>query len=129
MNFCMKKEKEYIIKHNEGGQMHLFVEKTNYGKTLSYYKLEDNSLIRYDGKTKECTFTKFKDECIMVHRFDAGESWVNITDQNYNTIQYDLTKKVKEVKVKNKNITSFILDKTKLDYIIDINRINNLKNQ
>jgi len=118
----MKNNIKYTFEHSENGDLNLCVEKDKNGKTLSFYKLFDSSLIRFDGYTQEVTYTKFKEECIMTQRFESGESWINITDKNYNVIQYDISKKEKELKVKNNHIISFILDKSVLSNIINITK-------
>lgn len=68
----------YLLKYDKKGQLYKYVEKNASGKIVNFYNFnyKKNLLVKYDIKTKHKVMVEFYEPCKLVHRFEAGESWV-----------------------------------------------------
>ncbi len=77
----MKNKKTiYIFQYDKHNNLNYYAEKTTSDKLISYYNYNytTNSLIRYDPINKLRIFQQFDENCKLVHRFEAGESWIKV---------------------------------------------------
>ena len=83
------------MKYDVDGRLYLYVERDKFGKVASLIKLSgSDKLLRYDGTTKEKTFTKYDCECILVQKFQESESWVTVIKKGCDiTDQYEFPKR------------------------------------
>jgi len=80
------------MKYDVDGQLYLYLERNKLSRKVdSFIKLIDKKkLFRYDGDTKERTFTQYESECSIMHRFQAAESWITIVKNGCDiSEQYD----------------------------------------
>ena len=102
------------MKYDVDGHLYLYLERNKKSRKVdSFIKLNDrNKLLRYDGASQERTFTKFNGECSLAHRFQAGESWVTVVQNNCNiSEQYDFPKKKSLFSLKNNYVNLFTVSK------------------
>lgn len=100
------------MKYDVDGRLYLYLERNKFSRKVeSFIKLIDkNKLMRYDGLSKERTFTKFDCECSIAHRFQSAESWVTVVKDGCNIYeQYDFPKKKALFSFKNNSVTLFTI--------------------
>jgi hypothetical protein len=68
----------YTLKYDKKGFLYKYVEKTASGKIVNFYSFnyKRNLLTKYDFKQKLRVLVEFYEPCKLVHRFEAGESWI-----------------------------------------------------
>lgn len=83
------------MKYDVDGRLYMYVERSKSGKIESLIKINgDNTLLRYDGETKERNYTKYDSKCMLAQRFQASESWVTVVNAGCNFLeQYEFPKK------------------------------------
>ncbi len=69
---------KYVFKYDKKNNLCKYVEKTYGGKVINYYKFnyKRNLLTKFDCKQKIKFLIEFYEPCKLVHRFEAGESWI-----------------------------------------------------
>lgn len=69
---------KYVFKYDKKGFLYKYVEKTAGGKVINFYNFnyKKNILTKYDQKQKLKILIEFYEPCKLVHRFEAGESWI-----------------------------------------------------
>ena len=99
------KKNTYIFKYDKYNNLYNYVEKHSTGNILSFYSYnyKNNSMIRYDKDTKTRVFTQYDESCKLVHRFEAGESWVKSVPINDNSYIYQNPKIKKQFAVNHEN--------------------------
>lgn len=116
----------FIFKYDKEGNLYNYIELGRKEEMLCFCSFKNNVLIRYMKDENYKSLTKFKENCKMVHRFEAGESWVSILKINDGTSEieknYPFHKdasaliyfKSKEIVFKNREISTFYLNKNLL---------------
>ena len=71
---------KYIFRYNENADLYNYVELDKKEKVSSYVFLSANTLVRYDKNLKQKQKINYErnQDTILMHRFEAGESWVTV---------------------------------------------------
>lgn len=100
-----KKKNKYVFKYDKHNNLCNYIEKDSNSNLLSLftYNYKINSLVRYDRDSKLRIFTQFDEPCKLVHKFEAGESWVKSIPLNQHINQYQNPKIKKQFALNNEN--------------------------
>ena len=84
----------YVFKYDKKNFLYKYVEKNSGGKVINYYSFNHrkNTLTKYNSKDKLKYLVEFYEPCKLVHRFEAGESWVKIVPDNCDSTSMFLPK-------------------------------------
>jgi hypothetical protein len=75
-------------------------------KISSYFKVEKNTLIRFDRRNRTKQLIKFKNDVKLKQKFMSGESFITVFDKNTDeTVQYDMPVKEREILLINNNVS------------------------
>ena len=101
-----KNNNKFIFKYNQEDELYNYVELNSSNKVLSYFKVEDNKLIRYDKKTKTKAMIKFKSKIKLKQKFFSNVSFISVfSSEEDKCIQYDLVEKEQEITLVDNNIS------------------------
>lgn len=117
---------EYFFKYDKQNNLNTYTEEDARG-VKSFYSLNNNRLISYDKNSKIKRLVCFSENCRMVQRFEASESWVSIIKNSVDEIFHDFPRKSNEVIAIGNNILSFYTSKKFLKHCISVIKSNNYK--
>lgn len=102
----MNANNNYIFKYNKSDELYNYIELNKLDKITSYFKLEDNKLIRFDKNSDTKQLIKFKNKVRIKQKFMAGESFITIFDTNKDEcVQYNMPEKEKCITLIKNNIS------------------------
>lgn len=80
------KNKNYVFKYDIHGNLYNYLEKEKSSNITAYYNYnyKNDTLLRYDNKNKLRIFNQFDSPCKLMHRFEAGESWIKVVSRDSN---------------------------------------------
>jgi hypothetical protein len=123
-----KNNNKYILKYNQEGDLYNYVELNRANKVISYFKIEDKNLIRFDRGSQTKQLIKFKQNVKLKQKFIAGESFVTVFDsKTEECVQYKMPDRDKQITLVKNNVLlsdfgKFVVEKWKK--IKDINKEN-----
>jgi len=80
----------YILKFDKNDRLYNYIELNRYDKVVSFLKLEENKLIRFDRNTQTKQMIQYKMDVELKQKIMAGQSFVSVFAKNSNNvIQYD----------------------------------------
>lgn len=101
-----KNNNKYIFKYNQEGELYNYVELNNSNKIISYFKVEDKKLIRFDKFSDTKQLIKFKNRIKLKQKFMAGESFITVFDaETDDCVQYNMPEKEKQITLVKNNIS------------------------
>ena len=113
-----KTKSTYVFKYDKKQNLIYYVERDNKNNIIAYYSFNhhNNSMLRYDKINKLRIFNQFEVPCKLVHRFEAGESFVRAVsmDENEYSLTYPKIKKQFALNQKNQ-IVKFSVQPQLLD--------------
>ena len=96
---------KYIFKFNQDDELYNYVE-LNSDKVISYFKVEENKLIRFDKRNHTKHFIKFKNDVKLKQKFISGESFITVLDKTSNeVVQYNMPEKEREIILIKNNVS------------------------
>jgi hypothetical protein len=102
----MSKNNKYIFKYNQDDELYNYVELNKSEKILSYFKIENNTLTRFDRQTDVKQLITFKQKVELRQKFMGGESFITVFDvKNDECIQYKMSEIEKQITLVKNNIT------------------------
>jgi hypothetical protein len=95
----------YVFKYDKNNNLSNYIERDSKNQIKSYYayNYSKNSLIRYDSVNKLRIFNQFEMPCKLVHRFEAGESWVRAVTLNSDSFTMTFPKVKKQFALNSDN--------------------------
>ncbi len=99
------KNKQFIFKYDKQMNLYSYVERNKKQTIYAYYNFnyKNNSLVRYDDINKLRVISQFESPCKLVHRFEAGESWVKVVHADENSMNLTYPKIKKQFALNNEN--------------------------
>lgn len=98
-------KRKYILKYNQENELYNYIELNKAGKVISYFKIKDKTLIRFDRMTDIKQLIKFKSKVKLKHNFISGESFVSVFDsETNNCVQYKFADNEKRITLVKNNI-------------------------
>lgn len=110
---------KYIFKYNQQNELYNYVELNRSDKVLSYFKIENRTLIRFDKATNTKHLIKFKSKIKLKQKFMSGESFIAVFDSETDEcIQYKMPDKEKQITLIKNNVSvsdfgKFVVEKWK----------------
>lgn len=116
---CMKKSinkshkkkstKSYLFKYDKHKNLYHYVERDSKNNLVNYYNFnyKNNALVKYNNTEKIKIFNQFESPCKLIHRFEAGISWIKpvTVDSVEKSITYPKVKKQFAVNLENQVVT------------------------
>ena len=100
-----KNNSKYIFKYNKEGELYNYIELNHKDNVISYFKVDYNTLMRFDKTTNTKQLIKFKNKVKLKQKFMVGESFITVFDaENYN-LQYQIPDKEKEIVLINNEVS------------------------
>ena len=95
----------YIFKYDKQHNLYNYVEHDQSNNVLSYYNMnnKNNSLTRYDRVNQLRVLIQYEEPCKLVHRFEAGESWVRAVSLTSTSTNLIFPKMKKQFAINNEN--------------------------
>lgn len=91
------KNTTYVLKYDKDKNLHHYIEKDLKSNIKAFYSFnyKNNSLVKYDSINKIRIFNQFDGSCKLVHRFEAGESWIKavLFDSSPHNLTYPKVRK------------------------------------
>lgn len=101
-----KNNSKYIFKYNQEDELYNYVELNSSNKVISYFNIENNSLIRYDKKNDTKQLIKFKQPIKLKQKFMLGESFITVfSSKTDECIQYNMPVKEREIVLVKDNVS------------------------
>lgn len=100
-----KNNSKYIFKYNKEGELYNYVELNHKENVISYFKVDYNTLVRFDKTTNTKQFIKFKNKVKLKQKFMVGESFITVFDAENFTSQYSMPEKEKEIVLINNEVS------------------------
>jgi hypothetical protein len=101
-----KNNNKYIFKYNQEGELYNYIELNKVDKIISYFKIEDSTLIRFDKNSDTKQLIKFKNKVKLKQKFMAGESFITVFDaETDDCVQYNMPKKEKQITLVKNNVS------------------------
>lgn len=99
------KKNNYVFKYNKQNNLYSYIERDSSQNLLSLYTFnyKNYSMIRYDKDNQLRIFIQFDEPCKLVHKFEAGESWVKSIPEDHTIFQYQNPKIKKQFALNNEN--------------------------
>jgi hypothetical protein len=113
----MANSNRYILKYDQENRLYNYVELSKYDVVLSYIKLEDKTMIRYDRPNNTKQMVEYKNNIELKQRFSAGSSFVSVYDSTTNSsVQYNFPEMTKQITLINNlvstsNFGQFVLER------------------
>lgn len=102
----MSKNNKYVFKYNQNGELYNYIELNKVDKIISYFKISDKILVRFDRYTDIKQLIKFKSKIKLKQKFMSGESFVTVFDAETNEcIQYKMPEQEKQITLIKNNIS------------------------
>lgn len=95
----------YIFKYDKQNNLYNYVEHDQANNVYCYYHFnsKNNTLIRYDKQNQLRIFMQYEEPCKLVHRFEAGESWIRAVSLNSTPDKLIFPKMKKQFALNNEN--------------------------
>jgi hypothetical protein len=101
-----KNSNKYIFKYNKNNELYNYIELNKADKVLSYFKIEDKTLIRFDRKSDIKQLIQFNSKIKLKQKFISGESFITVFDSDTDEcVQYNMPSKEKQIVLVNNNIS------------------------
>jgi len=129
----MNPNNTYIFKYNQKGELYNYIELNRLNKILSFFKLEEKKLIRFDRISNTKQLIVFKNSIRFKQRFMAGESFISVFDKNKDeSLQYNMPEKEKCITLIKNNVSisdfgKYVVEKWKK--ILENSEMLNSKNE
>ncbi len=101
-----KNNSKYIFKYNKEDELYNYVELNTNNKVISYFMIENSTLIRYDKKSDTKNLIKFKHPIKLKQKFMLGESFITVfSSKTDECIQYNMPDKEREIVLVKNNVS------------------------
>jgi len=97
---------KYIFKYNKDNSLYNYVELNKVDKVISYFKIEDKTLVRYDRSTDTKQLIKFKKPVRLEQKFMANESFITVFDvQSNQSVQHNMPEYERRITLVKNNVS------------------------
>jgi hypothetical protein len=99
------KTSSYVFKYDKNKNLCNYIEKDSKNNIKSYYayNYRTNSMVKYDSVNKLRILNQFGVPCKLVHRMEAGESWVRAVEFNSDAFAHTFPKIKKQFALNSDN--------------------------
>ena len=101
----LKNKSTFVFKYDKNNNLTNYIERNQKNQIISYYSFnyKNNSMLKYDQVNKLRIFNQFEFPCKLVHRFEAGESWIRAVSLDDNEFSLTYPKIKKQFALNNEN--------------------------
>lgn len=99
------KSKSYVFKYDKSKNLYNYIEKDAKFNIKNYfnYNYKNDSLIKYDSTNRIRIFNQFETPGKLIHRFEAGESWIKAVSAESDNFNIEFPKIKKQFALNSEN--------------------------